>query len=516
MPLKVSDFVLITFTLIVIKVYFNRRRNPSGYPYPPGPRSLPIVGNLFDVPQTASWVTYGKWAKKYGDLLSVNMLGKTVVVINSAEVAKELLDKRGSVYSDRPSIPMHDLMSFNSFSLVTMRYGNQWRTGRKVADQCLRLNAAVTYRPMQKRKAHEFLRNIMRDPDNFLGHIKYLTASVIMSLTYGQEITSFNDRYVALLEESVKRAVATILPNSVLVNVFPALQYLPRWLPGMGFLDFAADTCKLLREAMDAPFSFVKKEMENGTALPSLTREGLNLYETSGIDDEAERTVKGVAATIYMAGVETTVSAVSTVFAALILHPEVQRRAQAELDAVVGRDRLPGFEDRKELPYVEAVCMELLRWKVITPLAIPHATSEDDVYGNYFIPKGSHVLANVWAILHDPVAYPDPESFIPERFMTPEGSVKEDPLLTCAFGFGRRICPGRHLADATLWIVVASILSAFHVGNAKDESGHNITPTFEFTESGASCHPLPFTCSIVPRDRQAQDLIKASEVQADQ
>jgi hypothetical protein len=222
-----------------------------------------------------------------------------------------------------------------------------------------------------------------------------------------------------------------------------------------------------------------------------------------------------------------------SLFLVLVLFPQVQGRAQAELDAVIGRDRLPTFDDRPRLPYIEALCKELMRWNMVTPLGtsfsrvsqirmtngwfsgLPHRSSRDDVYRGFFIPKGliyfSISLPNVnhltkkrvdngsqrmvcrlflqldiylrcfRAILHDPETYPDPEEFRPERFLNEDGSVRDDPTLALAFGAGKRICPGRHIVDTTLFIVASSVLSAFNVTKARDEDGKEIPVKAEVT-----------------------------------
>jgi len=174
---------------------------------------------------------------------------------------------------------------------------------------------------------------------------------------------------------------------------------------------------------------------------------------------------------MYIAGAESTGSAMSSLFLALVLYPQVQRRAQAELDVVIGRDRLPTFDDRPRLPYIEALCKELMRWQMVAPTGFPHSSNRDEVYKGYFIPKGSTVTANAWAILHDPKLYPDPEEFKPERFLNKDGTVRDDPTLSLASGIGKNICPGRHFVDAAIFIAAASVLSVFNVTKAKDESG---------------------------------------------
>lgn len=171
---------------------------------------------------------------------------------------------------------------------------------------------------------------------------------------------------------------------------------------------------------------------------------------------------------------------------------------QAEINSVVGNDRLPKFSDRGRMPYIEALCKELLRWNVVVPLAIPHRLDEDDWQDGNFIPAGSLVIPNIWLILsqaglelcspipffrwmlRDPEIYPNPSQFDPERYIpAPSKEVQIDPR-TFSFGFGRRICPGLHLADASLFISVAMSLAVFDITKVV-ENGIEITPVVECT-----------------------------------
>lgn len=186
----------------------------------------------------------------------------------------------------------------------------------------------------------------------------------------------------------------------------------------------------------------------------------------------------------------------------MTLYPDVQRKAQAALDAVVGPDRLPDFGDSDALPYIHAIVRETLRWHVVAPLGVPHRTIRDDEFHGYFVPAGTNVFPNAWcvllvsrvyeahrprdvdrAMLHDPVAYPDPDEFRPERFMRDgqlDLTVTHDPALF-AFGFGRRICAGRYFAFSSLFITVASVLHVFDIGPPLDEDGAPIPVKFQQT-----------------------------------
>ncbi|RXW13688.1 hypothetical protein EST38_g12163 [Candolleomyces aberdarensis] len=152
--------------------------------------------------------------------------------------------------------------------------------------------------------------------------------------------------------------------------------------------------------------------------------------------------------------------------------------------------------------------MELLRWHQPVPLGVAHATSEDDVYKGYFIPKGTVVMGNIWHILHNPETYLDPFNLKPDRFIK-DGKINQevtDPF-EAAFGFGRRICPGRNIALDTLYALISSTLAMFDVSVPKDENGNpDIKPSFSI---GIMCQPKPFECSITPRSEQPEELIQS-------
>ncbi|KAF8158901.1 cytochrome P450 [Mycena galopus ATCC 62051] len=191
----------------------------------------------------------------------------------------------------------------------------------------------------------------------------------------------------------------------------------------------------------------------------------------------------------------------------MALNPEVLEKAQNEIDAVVGVGGLPGFEHRSSLPYCEAVVKEVFRWKPIVPLAVPHATSEDDVYEGYFIPKGTTVLANIWAMTHDESMYgPNVDQFNPNRFLNADGQLNSDDRIL-GFGFGRRTCAGRHVADAIVWAAIISILTTFDIAKAKDATGKEIEIEPAFTD-GVVSHPKPFKCAITPRTDGTRQLIE--------
>ena len=191
------------------------------------------------------------------------------------------------------------------------------------------------------------------------------------------------------------------------------------------------------------------------------------------------------------AGLETTSSTLMWWTLAMVAFPEAQRRAQAELDTVVGRARLPTYADAPRLPYVRAIIKEVLRWRPGVPFGVPHLAAEDDWYDGMFIPKGAVCIANIWHCNHDRAVFgDDADEFKPERHLGDNGELLPGPKETnleghVSFGFGRRACVGRHLANDSLFIHTARILWAATLKCAQDKNGKELPPdTSAFLEMG--------------------------------
>ncbi|KAN0137800.1 cytochrome P450 [Lactarius tabidus] len=507
--ITVVDIVLL-FTFLHLLFAFRDRRRRRGVPYPPGPTPWPIIGNLLDSPKQSQWTTYAEMAKKHGDILYLQVFGQAIVVLCSLSGIKDLLEKRGEIYSDRPTLPMHHIMEVDWLLPVT-EYGERWREGRKIADRSLRPGAISPFHQRIEEKTRTFLGQILASPADFRGHIELFQGKIIMSIVYGYDLKE-KDKIVEAPVQLGNILARLVLPGAALVNHLPFLRHIPSWVPWFSYEPLAQEGRELGRRTMNEPIDFVKNTMRDGTAVSSLAREQLLEVEVlNGPEYHVqEDVVKRVLGSMFQAGVDTTVSSMTSLFVALTLYPEVQKRARAQIDSVISRDRLPTFEDRPRLPYIEAICKELLRWQMVLPLGFPHASTEDCVYRGFFIPKGSIMITNSWAILHNPDLYPDPETFKPERFLNEDGTFRDDPTISLAFGAGKRICPGRHLVDATLFIVTASLLSVFNVTKARDKHGHEIPVSPMVQADSILIHPVKFECSIAPRDKVAEDFIMES------
>ncbi|KAJ7735092.1 cytochrome P450 [Mycena maculata] len=260
-------------------------------------------------------------------------------------------------------------------------------------------------------------------------------------------------------------------PGRWWVDNFPALKHLPSWFPGASFQLAAQHMQADLDKLFDIPYQFVKREIATGRPHPSFLLSYLE--EKNGLETPTEE--------------ELTPSALTSFILAMSLNPEVQSRAQDEIDALLVAPnstqgsiptRLPTFDDRNELPYISAIVKEVWRWNPSMPLGLPHVATENDEYRGYTIEKGSVMWANVWAILHDDEIFPEPFAFRPERYLS--GNDKPGLTVAAVFGFGRSICPGMHLAENSVFIAIATILCMLRISKSVDKQGNVLEPAVEY------------------------------------
>ncbi|KAJ7644909.1 cytochrome P450 [Roridomyces roridus] len=485
--------------------FLPRDAHRSKLPLPPGPQKLPFIGNLGDIHGKRIWEACVEWSRKYdSDIIHLDLAGTSFVVLSSLEATEDLLEKRSSIYSDRPTFAMYDLMGW-SFILTLIKYGDAWRTQRRLFNQQLNINASHSFQPQERFAAHSLLRRLLETPNDHMQHLRSMGAETIIPITYGLDIQPSDDPYVDLAERAL-HYVNLGISGRFLVDFLPFLKHVPEWVPGAGFQKMARKGRKLAEAFRDVPFEETKRQMVSGVPRPSFTANCLRDLEV-GERYYDESTVKDVAAVMYAGGVDTTVAALTTFFLAMLASPESQKKAQAEIDAAIGHGCLPDFDDQEAMPYVSALVKEVMRWGPVAPFGAPHLVAVEDEYRGYRIPANSTVIGNVWAILHDEKTYPDPLTFKPERFLL-DG--KPNPLVKdpqAAFGFGRRICPGKHLASSTLWITIASVLAVFDLTKKVGEDGKVIEPSYEY-DHGIVSAPVPFACDIRPRSDTTARLVQ--------
>jgi len=341
-------------------------------------------------------------------------------------------------------------------------------------------------------------------------------------VAYGMDIKKDAKEWPERLSTFNNEILATMTPGKYLVDLIPALKYVPSWFPGASFKRKAKAWNGILAATITPPFMTVKKAMADGTAEDCFTVRCLQNAKYSDprpdILSEEEEIIKETAGTMYEGGADTGVTFLRTFILAMLCFPYAQREAQEELDRVIGNERLPEHEDKDSLPYVTAVIYECFRWQPIVPLAFPHRVDTEDTYRGYHIPKNSVVLPNVWGILQDPAVYGhNVHNYEPKRWLikTNGGGWRLNPDMrdptTISFGFGRRVCPGKHMGLSTLWINVASLLHSFNISEALDGGGNLIKPTVKYIP-GVLNSPAPFQCTIEPRSEGHVKIIKRALV----
>ncbi|KAF9223708.1 cytochrome P450 [Gyrodon lividus] len=498
MTITQSLFILF-LTVLGSHVIRLLRAGRSKYPLPPGPKPLPLLGNWLAINRNHPWLTYRDWRTTYGDIVHARVLNQDVVILNSEKVARALLDQRSHNYSDRPRYATLELFGI-AFRTVMLPYGSTWRLHRRLYHQAFRADAAVQYRPMQVRKARQLLVDLLKSPEDYVTHLQSHSAAIIMSAVYDYE-TIPNDPLVAVVKNTMEMIVKAETPNkAAIIDAYPILTRLPEWFPGASFQRHGKLCRKLVVDVVEKPYQYAQQSIAAGTSSPCMVLDALTRLKEDVAGDVA-RAIKESSGTAFSAATETTYSTLFVFILAMVLNPSVQEKAQAELDAVVGTDRLPDFGDRESLPYIEAVMRETMRYHPAN-LGIAHAAVEDDFYEGYFIPKGK-------GMSQDPDKYPDPDKFKPERFLLPNGSLTNDKV-SVVFGWGRRICPGRHVADASLWSAIASMLAVFSFRKAQDGRGKEIVFEPEWT-AGVASRPVKFHCHISPR-REGMDAEKLARL----
>ncbi|KAG8700498.1 hypothetical protein FRC08_004661 [Ceratobasidium sp. 394] len=492
-------------SLVCYSWYHSRR----SVPLPPSPRGNILAGSALEVRDaSAFWLKFAEYADKYGPIITIRIFYLKFIVISDPYLASELFDKRAANYSNRPAKPIIGLIGWDDESIVFFNYGSKLKYYRTLLQRALNNRVAPDYLPIQGYEVRRFMKRLVDNPAGFLEHVHCMSAAIAVRIVYGHKVESLDDRFVQNAEGVMLAFADALKPVKWAVDIFPFLRYLPTWFPFATFWRQVKIWKRLSDAHRDEPFEFVEKQMAEGVAEDSFTSKLLRSEDGTPVDDETKRHIRALAASLYGAGSDTTVSIVQSFFLAMTLYPDVQAKAQAEITAYLKKRliddpsrRFLTLDDRSKLPYTSAIVRELLRWHPVANI-IPHQSAgEDDenvVSGGktYRIPANTIVLVNAWHIMHNPEVYHEPERFMPERYLA--ANPPPDPE-SYAFGFGRRICPGIHVAQQSIWLAVSNTLANFHITKPKDQDGVEITPDELYTNDPNS-HPLPFACSVTPRE----------------
>jgi cytochrome P450 len=478
---------------------------------PPGPAPWPIIGNLphfppAGVPEYQHWIRH---KDEYGPMSTIRVMGQTMIFLHDAEAVSDLLEKRSRVTSSRPYMEFaYNLAGYGGY-LTSQSYTDNFRLQRKLMHQQLGTRKLVDrYSSIQETEVAYLLVRILEEPEKLVEHFEYEAGATILKMAYGYSVEKRKpDPMVRLVDRMMINFSQAFQPLKWPVDAFPALKHLPAGLPGLSFKKIGREWSHINNLVVNIPYTFAKRQMSINSHESSLTSRMLDDYHRSEsketLDPQVEEGIKWAVATLYGGGADTTVSSMISFVLAMVKFPDVQKKAQEEIDKAVGVGHLPGFEHRHQLPYVDAIVKETLRWFPVAAMGIPHTTETDIHYRGYDIPKGTILVAGTWWLLHDPQVYKSPDIFDPTRYISPRD--EPDPTTYC-FGYGRRACPGRHVADANIFLGIAQLLACFNFDKAVDDNGVPIDPQVQ-SIPGVIDHPVKFPYKITPRSPTHSKLI---------
>jgi len=530
--------------------------------YPPGPTPLPGLGNLHQLPISKSFLTFSTWSrsKQYGPILGLKIGPANLVVLNTASHVRQLLQDRSAALSARPLLPIPAEYVFpeNPYDQPLWSNAEHHTRMRRALVHHTSAAGIAEAAPLHHAFAGRLAHDLMRSPEEWYEAIHTwaydIALSVIFGLTThdmdndlagggGGDSKGKENKWMLNYRETHRQFLKLIEPGvAQLAGIYPIFAYLPDSLAG-GWKAAAAmarvgfrDTYARLVTAVKTRDKTVSDKGESRKRYEPLVsryfRErdaaergvGGKGKDTRGwISDQGMEVVSG---SVLDAAAGTIISTVLFLIQALATHPEVQRRAQVEIDTAWGRNNNNGIPPHEKvdltgtLPYISAVVLETLRWRPPIPLSVPRMCLSDQVLDGYVIPAGTTVASNIWAIQHDPDTYDSPERFDPERFLrNPTGTKfpageetdsKKIPLHV--FGVGRRACPGDNIALYQLGITIAVLLWAFDI---VPDGEIDCTPETGMLE-GLAVTPSPFRVKFVPRDENAAKGVEKEYKRANQ
>ncbi|KAF8264111.1 cytochrome P450 [Lactarius quietus] len=509
-PLSASRqcVLFVVLALFLVLPFFLRRSivDKDGHPIPPGP--LLRYAFLRRYPERA----LRAWARSYGPLFSVWMGNQLFVVVSDARIAKDLLVSNGAIFSSRKRYFMKNQTILRGRAITATPYNDTWRQHRRIATQLLTQKAIQGYASVLDYEAHILVRSLYHE--SRMGTLPINPAHFAGRYALNNMLTiSFATRTDSTLDPLTERALALATefmdltgPWSNMIDFVEPLQWIPTRTRSRGRRLHDG-----IVEVYGAMIMRVKARMDEGEDVPDcLVKTLLLTQEQEKLDWED---LCMLSAVFTLGGVHSTSGVVLWFLALISSHPDVQEKAHAELDTVIGRDYWPSTEDEQRLPYVRAIIKEVERAHSPFWMATPHYSTEDFVYNGMYIPKNTGVVLNCYDIHHNEEKYPDSFSFNPDRYMGDTLTCAESSKLPnamdrdhWAFGAGRRICPGIHVAERELWLAISRLLWAFDIRCLPDEP-----ISLEEYEGESGRTPLPYRVTLTARHDRVQALLEAEQ-----
>ncbi|EAS37458.3 uncharacterized protein CIMG_02812 [Coccidioides immitis RS] len=468
---------------------------------PPGPQTQAIWGNLKQCDPSFPQHQYADWALTHGPVYTVMQGDTPQIIVNRAAEARDVFVKQGAYTQNRP--PFRSIMLLRDGYFPSLMNGSKWQNARKMWQVVLSSSAIKNYIPYQELESEQLLLDTLNEPLLWYDHLERFANSVGMVMVNGYRITSSSDPIVKETVEDLYDLSRVGFSGNML-DFWPFLERVVWTLP---IYKVGRRMAKKHKDYIWKNYFGVKQRAEQGTRLPSFNRTIQERLQ-EGWTEVSELEGAEIGQHLLSGSTDTVVSTLTTCIAALCLFPDVQRKAQEEIDRVVGPDRLPRGEDEINLPYIQQLLLEAQRWCPAMPLCVARVTSGPVSWGKYNFPENTGLTINTYAIHNDPELYPEPHIFMPERW---EGRIKaahgENQLLF-TFGAGRRFCPGKSLAEKSLFIAIARWLWAFNTSHATDEEGNKIPIDPKDLRPGNIVRIKRFSADVQPRNPQRAGVIR--------
>ncbi|KLO19076.1 cytochrome P450 [Schizopora paradoxa] len=496
--------------IALIVLLYRRLQKDAHGKKPPGPPPTFLVGHTFQIPTTRPWFYFQRLGDLYGPMIHLSLGGDDVLVLNDAKDANELLNHRSSNYSSRKPLVYAGRYQSQEKRLVLLRYGEEMRKQRAAFHHIMQAPALKLYQAAQERESIRLLQNVLVMPSETQLHAKLYAASLVYTLAYGKDLNKEGLKELFAILDVVEGFIRDCMPGAHLVDTFPTLDLLP---------DFMSPWRKEARKKHEYEMNLYgrlflevtkKYEISGGTTSECFSSRLWEERKNHSLDFKSMTYIVG---TVLEAGTDSTAASLIWFIMAVILHPEALEKAQKELDSVVGADgsTIPGFANMDELPYCFALVKEVFRWNPPAPIGFHHLSDEDDTYNEYMIKGKTIVIPNIYAMHRNEAEFPEASKFKPERFLkdlvhplTP-AAIAEGHY---AFGFGRRICPGKVFGAQALWIAIVRLIWAFNFTHALDKNGNTIPIDVEGSTSGIISKPEPFAFKAIPRTPTHAQTIK--------
>ncbi|XP_004686344.1 PREDICTED: cytochrome P450 1B1 [Condylura cristata] len=509
-PLSAQQTTLLLLFSVLAAVHVGqwlqrqRRRRPGSSP--PGPFSWPLIGNAVEVGKVPH-LSFARLARRYGDVFQIRLGSCRVVVLNGEHAIRQALVQQGVAFADRPPFASFREVSAGH-SMAFGQYSELWKAQRRAAHSTIR---AFSMRQPSSRsiferhlvgEARELVELLVRGSEggSFLDP-RPLTvvavANVMSAVCFGCRYSHDDPEFRELLSHNDEFG-RTVAAGS-LVDVLPWLQLFPNPVRtafrefqqlNRNFSNFVSD--KFVRHRESLQQGAAPRDMMDAFILSSRKAADQGPGGGRALD---LKYVPPTVTDIFGASQDTLSTALQWLLILFIRYPEVQARVQAELDQVVGRQRLPCLDDQPSLHYIMAFLYEAMRFSSFVPVTIPHATTASASVLGYHIPKDTVIFVNQWSVNHDPVKWPNPEDFDPARFLDKDGLINKDLASSVMiFSVGKRRCIGEELSKMQLFLFI-SILA--HQCNFRANPEEDSKMDFNY---GLTIKPKAFKINVTLRE----------------